>query len=730
LLGLKTKTIWGIGAVAVVLAAFVAALPLTAAYVLESMLRDRGATEVVIDDIDVNIFAGTVGFYGIVAHSDTGRLQADHLEIEGSFWSGLSRRVEIFDLRLSGGHLDLIEAPDGTWQFGALRFDNDATAVQVVESDVGTPWALGAHQVFVEDFVISLQSEQLLREFELHRLELERAFSWEPDEPLKLEMSLSSGGAELEVALQALPFNDLLEISGQLEISDLLVQDIRNPTLASLFEHLAGALSVETGFDLRLVAGETLDLQLDGKLQLLQAAFAQRGVRLEMDDVEWRGTASTHLDLSKAGGPADFAVAGEGGVSNLKLFDASDGFELLSLVDLRVHGLNATEQAMAMERLKLAGLTTHVQRLAGGVLRLPAFLATRRETASEPSPAPYSTRIGELILEGDNVIRVRDESVDPVFVAELSVTELLVKDLDTAGASPMSVSLGLSSSDTDQLLVAGTIVPFAIEPGADLRVDLTGFDVSRISAYVPGFNVERGRLVLASRAQLENGELDVSNTVAIDQLKIAAKEDDGDSSTAVGSAMPLDVTLDLLRDSQDRITLEIPITGTLANFEVGLNQVVRKAAQAALHKAAFGYVKTALQPFGAILFAANLAGKAARPSFESVQFAAGQASPTGEPGAYVVKLADLMHKRPGLRLTLCGVATAGDEIALQPSAENGTAPSPLLVSEEALLALAKSRADSVKDIMVSRGIDAQRVFDCRPAFEPGADGAPRVEVML
>jgi hypothetical protein len=443
--------------------------------------------------------------------------------------------------------------------------------------------------------------------------------------------------------------------------------------------------------------------------------------------------------------------------------DADDEFAQFSLGALDVQGLNVTELQSSIETVTLTDLQAHVQRLADGALRLPGTLATtpaevgaeaekdrEREVAGEPelqemsTETPYAVRVDQVVFAGDTQLHVRDEAVDPVFAADLSITELRVAGIDTASTQPVSINLVASTSETDSLQVTGTVAPFVELLSADLQVNLEGFDLSRFSPYVPGYNLERGRFALQSSSKVLDGELDIQNKIAIDKLKIAGKTEDEDALVATGAAMPLDVMLDLLRDSDDRIELEIPVTGSLDSFDVGLNQVIRKATQAALQNAAMSYVKTALQPLGTILFAANVAGKLARPRFEPVEFAAGSSLPTGDHVVYTNKIAELLKERPALSLTLCGVATSQDQIALTPAPapvptvppgeEQAGQPAPAepvpAASEETLLALAKARADGIKDVLVSHGVDAQQLFDCRASFESAEDDLPRVEIML
>jgi len=662
--------VWVAGVVTTLVVVFLLVLPFAAARVLEDMLRDRGATEVSIADMDINLFAGSVDFYDVVASNDSGRLQVDTLEVEVSPWSIFSGRVEILDLNLTGGHLDLIQGQDGVWQLGSLRLDAGAEPSEPKDADPTRPWGLGAHRVVVQDFTLALQSDQLVREFELQRLSVQRAFSWQPKQSLTLELSLRSGEAELDITAQATPFDEIIEISGDIELENLLLQNIRNPSLANALEHLTGTVNTAVDFNLRLLPGSSLDLELSGEFSLSEAVFAAQGAMLELSEIAWQGTTKAAIKLSDEAAPASFAMTGEVKLTDLRVLDMQDNFALLSLGNLDVRGLNVTQQLAAMTALTLTDLEAHVQRLTNGTLRVPGDLNTTsvasdgQEQGQARGAVPYSVRIGQVVLAGDNLIHVRDEAVNPVFTAEVNITELSVSDIDTGSAQPLSISFEASSSDIDRLRVVGTLTPFAVQLSADLQVDLEGVDSSRFSAYVPGYNIERGRLALQSSATVVNGELDIHAKVTIDKLKIAGKTDDEDPLVAAGAAMPLDVMLDLLRDSHDRIVIEIPVTGSLEHFDVGLNQVIRKATRAALQKAAVAYVKNALQPLGTILFAADLIGKAARPRFQPVAFAAGKSLLTGEHAGYTDKIAGLLKKRPSLGLTLCGVATKQDEIAL------------------------------------------------------------------
>jgi hypothetical protein len=219
--------------------------------------------------------------------------------------------------------------------------------------------------------------------------------------------------------------------------------------------------------------------------------------------------------------------------------------------------------------------------------------------------------------------------------------------------------------------------------------------------------------------------------------------------------MPLDVALDLLRDSDGQIKLTIPVQGNVNDPQFGTGAILRTATQKAVQKAALSYAKFMLQPFGAIMFAGQMAGKATRPRFEPVAFAPAAAELGGESHQYLDKLAGMLSDRPGLQLTVCGVATASDREALiaarqaeaqaaadaQPdgkgAAQDGevlqgeAAPSEPAVSTEELIELADARGQAVRGYLrAEHDIGEDRLYACRSVYEGETDAMPRVEITL
>jgi len=154
--------------------------------------------------------------------------------------------------------------------------------------------------------------------------------------------------------------------------------------------------------------------------------------------------------------------------------------------------------------------------------------------------------------------------------------------------------------------------------------------------------------------------------------------------------------------------------------------------------------------------------KGAGINFKDIPFAPGDATLTPEGEELAGNIAQMLKKRPKLRLRVCGRATAADFDAYmagalepQPTAEPaptdtaqatptaspqaGTPPEPpagndqqvLVKARSELTNLATERARAVRRYVVdSQGISADSLGECLPKFDSTDQDPPRVKVTL
>ncbi|KUJ72992.1 DUF748 domain-containing protein [Thiomicrospira sp. WB1] len=215
--------------------------------------------------------------------------------------------------------------------------------------------------------------------------------------------------------------------------------------------------------------------------------------------------------------------------------------------------------------------------------------------------------------------------------------------------------------------------------------------------------VERGRLSLNTDGQIEEGELQSNNRLFLNGFQLV----DGQGEAGLSG---IQVGLNLLRDKNDRIELDVPIQGRIDSPEFQLDDVI----QTALFKAIRGGTKTmlalALQPYGAIYLAAEYAfNKATAMTFEPVVFAPGKPDLTQPMQQYLLKVAKVVQKQPELLLNLCGYFTPSDRQYWQHKKLTGE------VLSQKLLQLAQTRQQKVEMFLMQEGgLAASQLTLCQP----------------
>jgi hypothetical protein len=378
--------------------------------------------------------------------------------------------------------------------------------------------------------------------------------------------------------------------------------------------------------------------------------------------------------------------------------------------------------------------------------------AVAESAATAQTTAPLALVITKLQVTAQNLLDFEDLSVTPPVKFGLTRLDLGVSNINSASSEPMSVLL-TTGNDNMQLNLEGTINAFAEVPAVNLMATLSGLELPRFSAYVPGYNVETGRFSSESTLSIVGEVLDLQNAVLIERLALSGKAAQGNEILGQGMAMPLDVALNMLRDSEDRIALALPVTGSLSDPSFDSTDIIRTIMQNAIQNAAMSYVTNMLQPLGTLLLVRDLASQAAAPRFAPLEMATGEASLSPASREYLSKIGDLLTQRPRLQLNLCGIATEVDRetltiIALaalapgtevpavdtqaDPASEQAPAePMPPRVSDAELLQLAARRTTVAMEFLTKEAMIApDRLFSCRETIDEAGDAAPRVRIEL
>jgi len=364
--------------------------------------------------------------------------------------------------------------------------------------------------------------------------------------------------------------------------------------------------------------------------------------------------------------------------------------------------------------------------------------------------------IDTVLIGAGSQIELHDESVTPALATTMRIETLRFSPLDSSGKQRGKLDVKMKLGKSGALSLEGTTnVAAGKQLDADIHLVLENFDLPRLSGYVEadlGRSIKTGQLNLDSDISIKNNSIHLKNKVLIRKLALEDSQHAHGSGPKISLAggMSVDMALGMLQDDRGDVKLNVPVSGPLDNPDIKLNHIINKALLASLKTGALTYAALALQPYGSIILAANVARgiikEAAKPKLTPVDFAERQTILTARMNDYISKIARLMKKKD-FRLQVCGIATRIEgEKVIQPGTRPNAEPGPetlpaqtesfaymiqAALNDEQLLKLAQQRSDLVMAALHQLDIADKQVFNCHPRIdEANKQAQPRVELLL
>ncbi|WP_428036747.1 DUF748 domain-containing protein [Amphritea sp.] len=469
---------------------------------------------------------------------------------------------------------------------------------------------------------------------------------------------------------------------------------------------------------LTLAGVEAKALQADQQLVTLsKARFSDIGLALP-ETLGLGGLDATGLALSPQAG-ATLATL------NLKLSDVD--FNLGKAVTINRVEL---QHLQLKEQLSADKQPVSVSRLQRGIdSLLPPAEASGNTSASSASAAgtepALRVRVNELRVTGDSKVMFTDNSTSPPFSSEMLIDKLLVQGLDTGSQKPATFDLGLKLNSFTTFTLSGDTDLAGGGENASWKGSLKQLELPRLSPYsieYTGYYLQNGQLQLNSSGKLSAGKISGKNQIKINRLEVEPADQEQMAAFSKKLSMPLGTAISVLKDSDDNIDLDVPISGSLEDPDFGLQSVVTLLAGKGLKQAAFSVLLKSLQPYGTLIsLAASAAKDGSFISLDPVVFAPGRTALDDYAQGYLAKIEAMMVERKGMRLNICGQAVQQDQAliraeldAANKKREKPFTPEELAAQErQQLVGLAQQRADRIKQQLTDK-IAGERLFSCFP----------------
>ncbi|MBC7908168.1 MAG: DUF748 domain-containing protein [Rhodospirillaceae bacterium] len=397
--------------------------------------------------------------------------------------------------------------------------------------------------------------------------------------------------------------------------------------------------------------------------------------------------------------------------------------------------------AVAASSLTVTGAVGRITRTKSGLYGLPQGGDEGEASTSAPALA-----LGKLRLGGDSRLEFEDRSLSEPVRLRLDGLELSITDLDSAKPdrdSPFTAKARIGGS---RISANGRARLFAASPGGEMKAELRALELPPLSPYAAdtlGVHLQTGHLDAEISMGVNQGKLDGAMQLTLSELFVA--QPDPNAPLAKRADMPVETVLDLLRDSDNRIKLSIPVRGDLSNPDFDVSDGVNQAIGAALKSTVFTTLKVAFPLAGLISLVID-ESESRRLALDPLKFVPG-AEALGEPERkQLTDAAKLMDEHPALKLTLCGTAQPNDWAGLverkrieesgllgklQKMVGNALKVEPPPLDMARLSDLADARAQAAKTFLVDQAsIDPGRLFTCRPRVETDGKSLPRVDLVL
>lgn len=408
------------------------------------------------------------------------------------------------------------------------------------------------------------------------------------------------------------------------------------------------------------------------------------------------------MDLSIADGRLDLRVAasvatvrdrmtgsygGSATVRSLRVLDRKKG-KLFAWDKLSVDGVKGDLEPMTLRisKVGLQGLRADLVQGEDGKLNLPGMSSEVPAKRGKPAPAAArgdegfrSIRVDEFVLS-DGVVNFTDRGVPGDFHATVRDIAVRATGMTTEPGKHADVRASMTLPKGAPLRISGKAAPLKSPVYADLDLVLEKLDLTTATPYAGaylGLEIDRGALTVKSRAKVEKGTLAAENRIRVDQLRFG-KSVKSDRATI----LPVQMIVDLMRDPNGDIVLDLPVTGKTDDENL-TGTIVGQA------------VSEVIFPTTSPL--------------RNIAFEGCSADLGGDAQSRLRKLAAALQDRPAMRVIAFGYVDRDlDAKACQERPMTGAAPP--LEGEARLKQLAERRAIAVRDFLVVQGsVDASRV---------------------
>ncbi|WP_226477081.1 DUF748 domain-containing protein [Pseudomonas sp. MWU16-30323] len=377
-------------------------------------------------------------------------------------------------------------------------------------------------------------------------------------------------------------------------------------------------------------------------------------IRLELRS----GMLGSNLDVNlKSTEPLAFQVTGRAQVDQLHTLDTMKNRDFLKWQRLVLEGVNYQHgDSLSIDKVNLLqpyarfmindDRTTNIDDLL-----IPQPANSGNKSAAKPAASkekPLGIHIGQIAIN-DGSANFADFSLTPNFATAIQQLNGQIGTIDSRQAKPASVDIKGKVDRYAPVTIKGSVNPFDPMAALDIATSFKRVELTTLTPYsgkFAGFRIRKGRLNLDLHYVITKGQLKAENKVVVEQLQLGEKVDSADAVD-----LPIRLAIALLKDSDGKISIELPVTGDLNNPQFSVMPIVWQTLRNLV-------VRAATAPFK---FIGGLISGSGAQDLGNVSFAPGSSELSKDSQSALDSLAKALKERPALRLEIEGTAAASSD---------------------------------------------------------------------
>ena len=369
-------------------------------------------------------------------------------------------------------------------------------------------------------------------------------------------------------------------------------------------------------------------------------------------------------------------------LNNLQVTPAEEDVAIVSLAHYAITDIAATPESFTSGIHRFYGLVSNITRLKDGSIKgIPAaepetpdgepktqVVAAEQSESEENDDAtatPFKVQIAGIQLEQNDSpssFNWTDEAIDPTVNTTGRMLELTTGEIDSTQLEKgIDLNLLLALDDYNRIRATGTMGMKGEYPEGQMDVTIEQLNLIDFNPYLVqamGYRLKKGMLGVDSDISIRDGQLGGNVLIKLQNSQFEPADDETIDRLSKQISMPVETALSVLKDDNNNIRLNVPLSGDISKPDVGINDVISKISQKALKTATLYYLKQSLVPYGQLISIASFAGdKLFAIRLNDLNYEAEQLDLTAEHKKYLDTVAEMMGKKTELELQVCPVAS-------------------------------------------------------------------------